>query len=381
MSCMACAEAGSAAWQALDSAKAQQAAAATAISEAMAVLHAASAEAQPAAAEALKAARAAGLQVAAATKVIIESDGLAGAIIRAHTKLIEYHGKAGYDSLGYGPKLGVQDAISSGALLNPGTRDLVLHLAEHRPSPSVAKADKVGWEAVDRYIYAFYDTAKFTKFAVPDATSFKGCQGHHRFIGLCTDRRQAEVEGPLRAVKGFCACDPCLRLRTEDCLLPQLVGKAVRAKAPLRKGAPVRVPQLLSLEKYADSLDATQLVAINVDDSELEEEGSYWLALLTGAAFVVEEDMMHSGQQYREGWLVVPGKWYKLRQRSERGYELQPQEVLLVVNHMVFLKDLTFTSSQCGRMLKVPALAVAQLASSEDASRLLSAMLLPCWNG
>ena len=50
-------------------------------------------------------------------------------------------------------------------------------------------------------------------------------------------------------------------------------------------------------------------------------------------------------------------------------------------NHMVFLKDLTFTSSQCGRMLKVPALAGAQLASSEDASRLLSAMLLPCWNG
>ena len=47
-----------------------------------------------------------------------------------------------------------------------------------------------GWEAVGRYIYAFYDTAKFTKFAVPDATSFKGCQAHHRFIGLCEDRRK-----------------------------------------------------------------------------------------------------------------------------------------------------------------------------------------------
>ena len=64
-----------------------------------------------------------------------------------------------------------------------------------------------------------------------------------------------------------------------------------------------------------------------MDDSELEEEGSYWLALLTGAAFVVEADMWHGGQQYREGWLVAPGQWYKLRQRSERGYELLTEEV------------------------------------------------------
>ena len=72
--------------------------------------------------------------------------------------------------------------------------------------------------------------------------------------GLCDDRRRAELDGPLRVAKGFCACDPCLRLETDDCLLPQLVGKAMRAKAPLAKaplakGAPVRVPQMLSLTK------------------------------------------------------------------------------------------------------------------------------------
>eukprot|EP00966_Prymnesium_polylepis_P101944 2360837-Prymnesium_polylepis.1 len=57
---------------------------------------------------------------------------------------------------------------------------------------------------------------------------------------------------------------------------------------------------------------------------------------------------MHSGQLYRAGWIVALGRWYKLRQRSERGYELLPTEVLLVVNHMIFLKDLTFTGSQSG---------------------------------
>ena len=247
---------------------------------------------------------------------------MAGAIIRAHTKLIAYHGKAGYDSLGFVPKMGVSEAIASGALLNPGTRELVLHLAQHRQTPSVAKADKSGWEAVGRYIYAFYDTAKFTRFAVPDATSFKGCQQHHRFIGLCEDSRRAELEGPLRVAKGYCACDPCLLLQTDDCLLPQLVGKAVRAKAPLAKGGPMRVPQMLSLTQYAEWLEAKRLVAVNVDESELELEGPYWLALLSGDAFTIEEDMMYAGQQYRAGWVVAPARWYKLRQNSERGYEL-----------------------------------------------------------
>ena len=48
---------------------------------------------------------------------------------------------------------------------------------------------------------------------------------------------------------------------------------------------------------------------------------------LQAHAFTVEEDMMHAGQQYCAGWIVAPGRWYKLRQQSERGYELLPGEV------------------------------------------------------
>ena len=158
----------SAQW-ALADAKARRAKAEAALAAATAALAAASEEAQQAAAEELEVAQAAALKVTAETKAAVESDGLSNAIIRAHTKLIEYHGKAGYDSLGYGPKLAVAEAIESGEMLNPGTRELVAYLAMHRPSPSVAKANKVGWEAPGRYIYAYYDTSKFTRFAVPDA--------------------------------------------------------------------------------------------------------------------------------------------------------------------------------------------------------------------
>ena len=85
---------------------------------------------------------------------------------------------------------------------------------------------------------------------------------------------------------------------------------------------------MLSLQKFADSLDAGVIVATHVDDDEVELEGSFWLALLTGAAFALEEDLMHSGLQCRAGWIVVPGPWYALRQKSERGHELLPNQVM-----------------------------------------------------
>ena len=112
---------------ALNNAKAKQAEARVAISEAAVALEAASEVTKPEAAAGLKLAKAAGLQVAAATATTIESGGLVGAITRAATKLVEYHGKAGYDSLGYVPKLAVDEAIASGALLNPGTLWFTLH--------------------------------------------------------------------------------------------------------------------------------------------------------------------------------------------------------------------------------------------------------------
>lgn len=59
-------------------------------------------------------------------------------------------------------------------------------------------------------------------------------------------------------------------------MLKPLMGAAIRAKAPLAKGAVLQQPQVLSLQAFADYLDAKMLVAINVDESELELEGSYW---------------------------------------------------------------------------------------------------------
>ena len=102
------------------------------------------------------------------------------------------------------------------------------------------------------------------------------------------------------------------------------------------------------MEPFAEWLGDGSLVAVDADKTEHHLEGVYWLARISGNAFVIPEDMVHSGQQYREGWLVAPGQWYALRQRSERGYELLGPKVWIVVDHMIRLKGLAFRGSQAG---------------------------------
>ena len=123
-----------------------------------------------------------------------------GGIRRSGNKLIEYEGKGSCDGYGNVPTHALKHAIQSGALLNPGTRELVLYMAEHKQEPSIPKARKNGWEAVDRFFWGYIDTARFTKGAVPDADSWKGSKSFHEYAGRCADRQRAESQGPLQVL-------------------------------------------------------------------------------------------------------------------------------------------------------------------------------------
>jgi len=263
--------------------------------------------------------------------------------------LIEHHGKGGCDAESNVLKFAIKDAITQGLMLDPETRELCLYMAEHKPQPSVAKANKSGWEAPENYYYGYFDTRLFTKAAIPDAEGFKDCRKHNYFMGMSKDPDKAERDGPLRVKKLFDACDACLLGKFDECCMQSEVGKMVRqplgAKA---KGGVLSRSQMLRLEDFADALDKGWLTAVDVDASEQKLEGVYWLARLTGPAFTVPEDLVHGGQEYRDGWLVAPGQWYILRQKSERGYELLTPIVWIVVNHMIRLKGLEFRGSQSG---------------------------------
>lgn len=58
--------------------------------------------------------------------------------------------------------------------------------------------------------------------------------------------------------------------------------------------------------------------------------------------------MVHAGDEYEEGWLVVEAQWYDLVQRSERGYRLLPDKKLIVVNAIVRLSGIQFSKAHMG---------------------------------
>ena len=93
----------------------------------------------------------------------------------------------------------------------------MLYIAEHKQEPSIPKARKNGWEAVDRYFWGYIDTARFTKASVPNADSWKGSKSFHEYSGRCTDRRRAESEGPLQVL-----CPHKLSPSPDACSVPML---------------------------------------------------------------------------------------------------------------------------------------------------------------
>ena len=59
------------------------------------------------------------------------------------------------DGNGNVPTFALKSAIDSGALLHPGTRELVLFLADQRRTPSVAQEAKDGWGAATQYFWGY----------------------------------------------------------------------------------------------------------------------------------------------------------------------------------------------------------------------------------
>lgn len=58
--------------------------------------------------------------------------------------------------------------------------------------------------------------------------------------------------------------------------------------------------------------------------------------------------MVHSSEEFEDGWIVAEAKRYSLEDNQRRGYELRPDKKLLKVNTMVRLNNLHFTGSRGG---------------------------------
>ena len=269
------------------------------------------------------------------------------------------------------PSFPIKDAIATGKLFDPGTRELVLYLAENKQAPSILKENKTGWEAAGRFFWGYMNTDRFTKFIVPDATvaGFSQSKRQHEFVGACQDRQAAERSGRMQARPMWCVCPACLLGRFNDCMMQSEMGGRMRqVTAPLAAGVQERMPQMQSLEAWGDGLDEGMLCAMRATKDDLWMEGPYWLVCLLGPAFPAPSNLIHAACEFEEGWLIVKCQYYKLEQVSERGYRLLPAMKYLVVNAMVRLSGLAFARTQGGpqqRTLRTTATGPAAAARSQ----------------
>lgn len=110
--------------------------------------------------------------------------------------------------------------------------------------------------------------------------------------------------------------------------------------------------QMGALQDWADLIHEEKLIATRVDhdaEASASADDAYWLAKPTDVAFAVPEDMINSGDQFEEGWLVVPIKWYNIIPGTERTYALLDKPHLLLVSTTVRLSGLKFATHKKNR--------------------------------
>lgn len=269
------------------------------------------------------------------------SDG----IMRTMNRLTTMHGKGACDGVSNVVSHAVREAQKAGHLLDPGTRELILYLAQHKQTPAVAKLRKDGWWTVGRIFWGFYDTKLFTQSRVPPAKGFDGSATKHEIIGCSRDKDKAMRDAPLMVRNLVCACSSCREADYDHCKLQSEVGRITRAYCPLDKAAPTRITRSAALEGWTESLEVGQIVAVRV---AVDERGAnlghqrYWLARLRSKPYELSERQLHAGNQFEPGWIVCKAEWFDLVQTSHRGFRLLPDEMLLSTNDMIRLRGIDF---------------------------------------
>ena len=168
----------------------------------------------------------------------------------------------------------IKMAVQRGDVVNPGTRSLVLHMAQHKQTPTQAKVKKDGWWAVTEVFYIWYESDRFKVTVIPDAKGFDGSKEKHSLAGLCADAEKARINGPLQVGHVFCGCKPCTQFDFSNCLMKREFGvlKAVECKRDTQI-SPTAPSQTQTLEEWAASLDAGSLVVLHAARDQVALEG------------------------------------------------------------------------------------------------------------
>ena len=244
---------------------------------------------------------------------------------RMHTILITMHGKNICHPLLNMILAALRNAVANEQIVDPGTRALVLWLAEHKQLPAVPKKKKEGYWAIDHIYYGYLHPSLFTYSAVPEAKGFSGSAEKHRFVSTCMDPQTAREIGLLGASTAACGCAECAQFNFSSCLMKGLGGMATQLgqfKTPRVRGGG-GPSQTQSLDDFAVTLGKDQVRGVCVDNRDRGIEGIFWLCLVLGKATIATERQARATELFEKGWWIVDIMWYKYD--HERGvYVLLP---------------------------------------------------------
>jgi hypothetical protein len=201
--------------------------------------------------------------------------------------------------------------------LEPGTRNMMLYLAQNHPTPTVSAARSGRWSP-QRYFYGYYDEALVSRpkkyFKV-----YEQSKKYHYRGGFCADKFTVKHDGPITAKEYFCACPSCALPLCDfnNCKLKSLTGSRMSFHCPSIKPPDAVTTRLGSLAEFSKTIKKSEYRAVKVERDQQGIEGPYWLANVLGDAYQAPEDVTYAGDEIEKGSWVVKIRWLECDNHAE----------------------------------------------------------------
>ena len=258
------------------------------------------------------------------------------AVIRHSVIGVSAHGKNIGDGLGNKVKDRLAQGVMNGRLVETGTRNHVLYLAQHHPAPKLDDGMKDGLWTPQRIFYGFYDDELMSKKHA-HFKPYSPSKCYHCRVGPCKSLDTVMKSGPIVARKCFCACPSCrvggaLVGDYKNCKVMKITGRAVPKRCP--PVVPVQGAQTATgaLTEFTATLSPRSIYACRVGQDDKGIEGPFWLCRVLRPPYACLEDTLHCGQLFRKGFLLVDINWLSFHKNGREGsrvYKVLPARQLV----------------------------------------------------
>ena len=253
---------------------------------------------------------------------------------RNKTKVVDLsqtscHGKGHADGASNVPTGHLRQAAKDNEPVAPGTRGLVLFLADKMRKPASRKCDK--WMSMDDYLVAYYPVDSFNDSMFKASKGYDGSSQDHFYSQSGLHR--------LGARNLRCMCTSCIpepSLFSTSCSLTGWCGSMrhynLKAGTAVERVRVRARREICTLDDFAETLGphgspCERVVACMVHDGDQNElDEPFYLARVVSKARRIDKDCLVGGNAYHAGDLVVNIKWYCYidTSRGDRYYRLQP---------------------------------------------------------